>query len=136
MIGVSGSDQFGYAVGRVGRLDSDDFDEFIIGAWKAPLPTAFCASQNGGDPRTALGGAAFVYSPGSTLTDKVIVKFYGEAFRDHLGRAVATWNLFGTDSFPEIVLSGPAHSDSDFVPEDEEIGRGYVWNGTDVLTPP
>lgn len=137
MLGVGGSDQFGYAVAKVGQLDLiDSLDEFVVGAWKAPLEDwEVCAPQNGGDPRKFLGGSAYVFSPGKADPDIPLLVFFGEQVRDHLGRAVAAGEVFGVGSRPEVVLSGLAHSDDDFFPEEQEIGRGYIWDGTTVLLP-
>jgi hypothetical protein len=129
LIGESGSGQFGCAVTGVDDVDGDFLGEVLVGAWLAPL--AIATGCDPSETRTAQGGSARLFSPSAASPEIPLVIFYGEIWRDHLGRAVAAGHLFGTSAKPEIVLSGLAFSNPALHPLDE-TGRGYVWNGDEV----
>ena len=67
-----------------------------------------------------------------------ILRFYGEAGRDHMGRAVAAVDVIGTGSLPDIILSGVAWTPPGAVMgvDPTEVGKGYIWNGSTVFVPP
>ena len=126
-VGEHGSDQFGFAVIGVPDIHDDNSDEILVGAWQAEIDDDTpCTNDRQGD-----GGSASLFSPVSATPGSPIVVFYGEAFRDHLGRALGTSNLFGVGTNHEIVLSGLAWTDPDAV--EDEVGKGYVWDGDTVL---
>lgn len=126
LVGDSGSNQFGYSVTGVADLGNDDRDDVLVGAWEQSKVGTTCASG-----RLSLAGAASLLSLGDAQPGTAKAIFYGEVGKDHLGRAVAAGQLFGTGSKSEIVLSGLAWSSSTV----GEIGRGYVWDGDGVFTP-
>ena len=78
-------------------------------------------------------GSATVFSPGSPTPEVPILFFYGEEGRDHMGRAVASANLFGSSAFHEIILSGLAWTPEGAVAPHTEFGKGYVWDGDTVF---
>lgn len=125
MFGFDSTHEFGFSVAGVPDMDADGIDEVLVGAWEATVVGA-CTS-------TAMlrqGGAAYLFFPGSADPGDPPYKFFPEAFRDHMGRAVAAGHLVDTDppmSPPqaEIVLSGVAWSTSTV----SEAGKGYVWLG-------
>jgi hypothetical protein len=129
LVGVCGSDQFGYSVTGVSDLDGDLVDEILIGAWQADSDSSStCSTGRFGDE-----GSATLYMPGLSGDPALII--LGEAFRDHLGRAVAAGDVFGTTGRSEIILSGLAWND--VAPgSPTEIGKGYVWDGDTVLLLP
>lgn len=136
MVGEGGSHQFGYSVAGVPDIDGDSIDDVLVGAWQADIDSdSFCTVTNP-LPRTGLGGSATIFSPGSTPTAGArIAIFYGEAFRDHMGRAVAAGELLDTAGAPEIVLSGVAWTppDAEEGVDPTEVGRAYVWDGESVI---
>ena len=136
MIGANHEDQFGYSVAVLPDVNLDGSPEIIGGAWQGAidlLSTTQCSSP---PSRTALGGYAFVYSPGSPNPQTPILQFYGDQERDHMGRAVAAENLYGTSSRPEIVLTGLGWSPEGAVSGiNTELGKGFIWDGDTVMLP-
>jgi hypothetical protein len=136
MFGANHEDQFGYSVAAILDVNGDTRPDIMGGAWQGAidlLSTTHCPST---PSRTALGGYAFVYSPGSPNPQTPILKFYGEKVRDHMGRAVAAANLYGTSSRPEIVLSGLGWSPAGAVSGvNTDLGKGFVWDGDTVMFP-
>lgn len=128
MVGTAGSDQFGFAVAGVPDVNADGRDDVLVGACQAALGSVTVCNPHSQE-RPNLGGAAYIYTAGSTLAGDKIVTFFGEKFKDHLGRAVAACQLFGS-SVPEIVLSGLGYSEAGL--SITETGRAYVWKGDTV----
>lgn len=128
MVGSRATDGFGFSVTGVVGLDAFPLtDEILVGAWDALIIDG-CHGASTAPLRQA--GAAYVYSPGSADPGTPIYKFFGEASRDHMGRAVGAGHLVTTSPSttperPEIVLSGVALS----TPGVAEAGRGYLWVG-------
>jgi hypothetical protein len=137
LVGTNGSDQFGYSIGVASDINGDGREEILVGAWQGSIASATaCVPPQHPALRTGFGGYAILYSTFLPSPGDKLAVFYGEAYKDHLGRAVASGQLFGTTSHPEIVLSGLAWNVAgDEHPDDPtENGRGYVWDGETVLT--
>lgn len=132
MVGVAGSDQFGYSVAGVDDLDGDTRDEVIVGAWQAGIDLASLCVAVSPPPRVAQGGSATVFSLAGANPSIPLAVFYGEKYRDHMGRAVAATDLFGSSGRVEVILSGVAWTEEGAVAPHTEHGKGYVWDGDTV----
>jgi len=139
MVGPAGSVEFGFSVAVMPDIDGDLVPDIIVGAWQDDIDDdsfATCTPPPDPEPRISFGGSATVFSPGSQPNAGAkILMFYGEEGRDHLGRAVAAADLFGSSGRPEIILSGVAWTPPGFeAPFDPtELGKGNVWDGDTVL---
>jgi hypothetical protein len=141
LLGASTGDQFGSSVTGVPDMDADNFDEVLVGAWQV-TGRKFCAIPSRPNADAALAGAAYLYFPGIEHPEEPAYKFHGEAFKDHLGRAVAAGHLVATDpptlfAKPEIILTGVAWTPPEADPnvDPTELGKGYVFVG-EMLPPP
>lgn len=136
MVGIHAADQFGNAVVGVHDFDGDDVDDVLVGAWNANIAIGNHCVTSANPHRTSQGGSASLFSAGSSVPGTPPVVFDGERYRDHLGRAVAAMDLFGSSSKPEFILAGIAWTPvGQEAPDPTELGRIYVWNGDTVLIP-
>ncbi|MCK5562250.1 MAG: FG-GAP repeat protein, partial [Thermoplasmata archaeon] len=114
-------DQFGFSVSSAGKLNSDDFDDVIIGAPGND-------TVNGVD-----SGAIYVFLSNDTLNSKLdaavdaALMNYGEAFNDSFGRAVAHAGSVDGDIYSEVLVGAPYNNS---VPSGimNDVGKGYVFS--------
>jgi hypothetical protein len=135
----SGSEWFGYSVAVLPDIDGDLWPEILVGAQQAAIASATECIPPHTDPppRTGEGGYAALYTSGVGTLGGVtpgvrLATFYGEAFKDHMGRAVAADDLYGTSGRPEIVLSVPGWTPFGQT-DPADVGHGCVWDGDAVL---
>lgn len=133
LLGESAGSQFGSAVTGVKDMNGSAIDEILVGAWQQTIRDSGACGIAG--ERADFGGGAYLFFPDAVAPGTPVTKFYGEAFKDHLGRAVAACDLVGSSGVPEIVLTGLAWSPpgTTYPPVPQERGRGYVWDGDTVL---
>ncbi len=101
-------DLFGNSVASAGDVNSDGFDDLIVGA--------YLNDAGGGS-----AGRAYVFSGqnGDTL-----YVFTGEATKDALGRSVASAGDVNNDGFEDMIVGAPSN-----IVEDFGAGRAYVFSG-------
>ncbi len=87
--GVSAFDYFGQSVAGAGDVDSDGFDDLIVGAWQADPGGTFQA------------GSAYVYSGQSGA---LLYQFDGAATADRLGHSVDGAGDVDSDGFDDVVV--------------------------------
>jgi len=110
--GSAASDILGSSVSGAGDVDSDGFDDLIVGAPQA---------DPGG---LSLAGSAFVFSgaDGSQL-----FRFDGQAFADILGLSVSGAGDVDSDGFDDLIV-GALAADPGGLPE---AGSAFVFSGSD-----
>jgi FG-GAP repeat protein len=110
--GQQSGDWFGFSVAGAGDLDSDGFDDVIVGA--------YLASPGG----IAFAGSAYVYSG---ATGALILRFDGQAPDDHLGNAVAAAGDVNLDGIDDLIV-GAFETD----PGGKlSAGSAFVYSGAD-----
>jgi hypothetical protein len=105
LTGEAADDEFGMSVSKVGDVNSDGYDDVIIGAGKAA----------GGI------GRAYVYSGQS---GNLIYTLTGEAVFDWFGNTVASAGDVNNDGIYDILIGAPFNDGPG-----EDGGRVYVYNG-------
>jgi hypothetical protein len=114
--GQKKSDLFGFSVARIGKINSDSDDDFLVGA---PY------NDDGGSN----AGKVYVYS-GATMgqsgTPAPVRTHKGPSSGTHFGRAVAGVGKINADSRDEYAVGAPYFNTSSNV----DAGRVYVFSGT------
>ena len=113
--GQKKSDLFGFSVARIGKINSDSNDDFIVGA---PY------NDDGGSN----AGKAYVYSGvtmGDSGTPDPVRTHEGPAAGTHFGRAVAGVGKINDDSRDEYAVGAPYFDTSK-----KDAGRIAVFSGT------
>lgn len=106
---ISGQDtteSLGISVAGIGDIDSDGFDDLLIGAWE---------SDSGGHNT----GRAYVFSG---QTGDTLYLFTGEAADDMLGRSVAYAGDVNNDGIGDIIIGAYLNDGSG-----TDAGRAYVY---------
>jgi hypothetical protein len=106
--GEAEGDYFGYSVASAGDVNSDGFDDLIVGAY---------ANDAGGYE----AGRAYVFSG---QTGDMTYTFTGEAANDHFGISVASAGDVNSDGFDDLIVGSP-HNDAGGL----NAGRAYVYSG-------
>jgi len=114
--GIPG-DRFGWSVSRAGDVNSDGYDDVIIGA-------PYNDTKLGG---ISDAGAIYVFNGNATMTNKTALDAdnitYGEMADDHFGWSVANaGNVDGVDKV-EVIVGAPGF---DLGPK-ADVGKVYVY---------
>lgn len=117
IINGTASEKFGFSVSRAGRVNTDNFDDIIIGA---PDNT----NANGGK-----SGAIYVFAGGAAMsseldagTDAIHIN-YGESPGDTFGRVVRPAGNVDGDAYPELFVGAPYY---DTASSQSNAGKAYV----------
>ncbi len=108
--GEATGDQFGYSVDGAGDVNSDGFDDIIIGAHLAS-PNAMSAA-----------GSAYVYDGQSGA---LLLEVDGSASSDNLGVSVAGAGDVNNDGFDDVII-GANHADPG---GNADAGSAFVYSG-------
>ena len=106
--GEAGDDFFGWSVASAGDVDSDGFDDLIVGAW---------LNDAGGTN----AGRAYVFSG---QTGDTLYVFTGEAAFDFLGQSVAGAGDVNNDGFDDLIVGAGGNDAGGY-----RAGRAYVFSG-------
>ncbi len=107
-VGEASNDRFGYVVSGAGDVDSDGFDDVLIGA-----PSNDAAGID--------AGSAYVYSG---KTGILIYTFIGEVAWDKFGWSVAGGMDVDSDGYSDLIVGAPGNSVGN-----PYAGRAYVYSG-------
>ena len=110
--GEAAFDNFGISVSSAGDVNSDGFDDVIVGAW-----TNYSADYRAGRAYIFMGGAGMDNTPDVILN--------GEETNDNFGNSVSEAGDVNLDGYDDVIV-GAAWHDSGF---NSDAGRAYVFFG-------
>lgn len=116
--GEGANDNFGHSVSSAGDMDSDGYDEIVVGAPKYDI----------GD-----NGRAYVFlgvevPDGDTGASAADVKVTGQSVGDELGHSVSSAGDVNGDGYDDIVIGAPKNDGGG-----TDAGRVYIFYGSSTL---
>jgi len=109
--GESGANQFGFAVSCAGNLNSDSYDDLIVGA-------------PGDDNNFA--GKAYIYYGGGSMGSGADATFTGENIDDKFGYAVSEAGDIDDNGYDDLIIGACGYNSS--------TGKAYLYGNPQVVT--
>ncbi|MFH1073201.1 MAG: integrin alpha, partial [Nanoarchaeota archaeon] len=118
-VGEDTYDYLGWDVAGVGDVNSDGFDDFIMGAFRDEVPTAEYAGQ----AYLILGGQAWGMNRNAGTTGNA--SYWGETGNDNSSRSIAGVGDINGDGFDDFVIGAPNDEEG----SQQGAGQAYLVLG-------
>jgi hypothetical protein len=111
---TTGDGYFGCSVSEAGDVNSDGYDDVIVGAY------GYSSSA----------GRAYVFFGGSSMNNTVDVTMAGEAIDNYFGYSVSGAGDVNSDEYDDVIVGAYGYSTNrDAYEYDTKVGRAYVYYG-------
>ena len=127
-VGASG-DNVGYAVGGVGDIDGDGYDDFLVGATRVDFTGGVGATANRGAVYLMEGPA----TTGGTLSTSAGAMIEGLIGGDLLGNAVAAGGDVNGDGDLDILFAASS-ARSSTAGSDDDVGKAFLYLGPTITS--